>query len=72
MSLRRAQMKLAESGNATMLIWCGKQYLGQTDKVEIDHRIASDIESELARLGLAEAEGVSATPPPDTDAGLVN
>src|SRR5690349_8964880 len=30
-SLRRAQLRLAESGNATMLIWCGKQYLGQRD-----------------------------------------
>lgn len=33
-SLRREQMKLAEKGNATMLVWLGKQYLGQTDKVE--------------------------------------
>ena len=37
-SLRRHQYKLAESGNATMLIWLGKQYLGQTDKQEIDHQ----------------------------------
>jgi hypothetical protein len=29
-SLRRAQMKLAEK-NATMAIWLGKQYLGQKD-----------------------------------------
>jgi hypothetical protein len=28
------QWKLARSGNATMLIWLGKQWLGQTDKVE--------------------------------------
>ena len=33
-SLRRMQWKLARSGNATMLIWLGKQWLGQTDKVE--------------------------------------
>lgn len=33
-SLRRHQYKLAEAGNATMLIWLGKQYLGQTDKQE--------------------------------------
>ena len=31
-SLRRAQMALAKKGNPTMLIWLGKQYLGQTDK----------------------------------------
>lgn len=33
-SLRRAQMKMAEH-NATMAIWLGKQYLGQTDKQEV-------------------------------------
>lgn len=31
-SLRRAQVKQAKRGNTTMLIWLGKQYLGQTDK----------------------------------------
>lgn len=33
-SLRRAQFRLAET-NATMAIWLGKQYLGQTDKQEV-------------------------------------
>lgn len=33
-SLRRKQMQVAESGNVSMLIWLGKQYLGQTEKVE--------------------------------------
>lgn len=33
-SLRREQWKLAQRGNASMLIWLGKQWLGQTDKVE--------------------------------------
>lgn len=33
MSLRRTQFRLAEK-NPTMAIWLGKQYLGQTDKVE--------------------------------------
>lgn len=32
-SLRRTQWKIAQN-NATMAIWLGKQYLGQTDKVE--------------------------------------
>ena len=31
MSLRRAQINTALSGNPTMLIWLGKQYLGQSD-----------------------------------------
>jgi hypothetical protein len=30
-SLRRAQISLALSGNATMLIWLGKQYLSQSE-----------------------------------------
>jgi len=34
--LRRLQWKGAESGNAALLIWLGKQYLGQTDKQEIE------------------------------------
>lgn len=33
-SLRREQWKLAQKGNASMLIWLGKQWLGQTEKVE--------------------------------------
>ncbi len=32
--LRKAQFDCAMSGNATMLIWLGKQYLGQVDKQE--------------------------------------
>lgn len=30
-SLRRAQWKLAQKGNATLLIWLGKNWLGQSD-----------------------------------------
>lgn len=35
MSLRRKQLEVAKSGNVTMLIWLGKQYLGQSDKQEV-------------------------------------
>jgi hypothetical protein len=34
-SLRRKQYELAMAGNATMLIFLGKQYLGQSDKREV-------------------------------------
>lgn len=34
-SLRRWQFRAAEAGNCTMLIWLGKQYLGQKDTQEI-------------------------------------
>lgn len=33
MSLRQWQLKAAEKGNPTMLIWLGKQSLGQIDKM---------------------------------------
>ena len=42
-SLRRSQLKLADSGNCTMNIWLGKQYLGQTDKVETDNKNTQSI-----------------------------
>ena len=32
--LRAAQFKAAMEGNPTMLIWAGKQYLGQTEKLQ--------------------------------------
>ncbi len=33
-SLKQKQVELAMNGNTTMLIWLGKQYLGQTDKTD--------------------------------------
>lgn len=40
-SLRRYQMKMAEH-NATMAIWLGKQYLGQTEKQEVAVSVKDD------------------------------
>lgn len=34
-SLKRKQYEVAMAGNATMLIWLGKQYLDQSDKLEV-------------------------------------
>lgn len=51
-SLRRAQWKKATTGkmDTTMLIWLGKQYLGQTDKVETENveriQIINDVKPE--------------------------
>ena len=42
-SLRRAQWKAAQDGNPTMLVWLGKQMLGQRDKQEIEHSGALNI-----------------------------
>lgn len=36
LSLRRQQVKLADTGNVTMLIWLGKQLLGQSDKMSTE------------------------------------
>src|SRR6185369_3444823 len=35
-SVRRAQLKLLESGNATMGVWLGKNILGQVDEIRHD------------------------------------
>jgi hypothetical protein len=35
-SVRRAQMKLLEAGNATMGVWLGKQLLGQRDVTPVE------------------------------------
>lgn len=35
MSLKRKQWEVAMGGNVSMLIWLGKQILGQTDRNEI-------------------------------------
>lgn len=45
-SLRRTQFKLAET-NPTMAIWLGKQYLGQTDKVQTELKGQLSIEDYL-------------------------
>lgn len=34
-SIRRRQFQVAEKGNTSMLIWLGKQYLGQSEKQEV-------------------------------------
>jgi hypothetical protein len=38
-SLRRYQFEAAKKGNSAILIWLGKQYLGQTDKIETKNDI---------------------------------
>ena len=45
-SLRRKQFEIAMKGNPTMLIWCGKQSLGQSDKLNThnEHEILKPME----------------------------
>jgi hypothetical protein len=43
--LRRMQLKAAKMGNVSMLIWLGKQFLGQSEKVEqvVDGKVEQQI-----------------------------
>ncbi len=47
-SLRRKQMQAVELGNTTMLIWMGKQLLGQKDKQEFSGPGGGPIEVSLS------------------------
>lgn len=53
-SLRRAQYDLAMSGNPTMLIWLGKQWLGQCEKPaksdEPEDVISDEVEALLSEF----------------------
>lgn len=44
-SMRRMQLRLLEQGNATMGVWLGKQYLGQTD--EVTHHVQGNVENSM-------------------------
>lgn len=51
LSLRHFQFLQAKSGNTTMLIWLGKQYLGQREQpVNADNRISDDMAEDNALL----------------------
>ena len=55
MSLRRKQYDLANSGNPTMLIWLGKQWLGQAEKSEVTTELTADVSTvELSKEDYAE------------------
>lgn len=65
-SLRRLQWAAARRGSTAMLIWLGKQYLGQTDRVESAVAISRDVHSlsddELAAIIAGGRSGGTATP----------
>jgi len=69
-SLRRAQFKKAMSGSVPMLIWMGKQLLGQRDKSDIDmtrkHTIHDFTDDELeiiARGENGDSDGIAPEAP---------
>lgn len=54
-ALRQWQWKAAQNGNATMLIWLGKQYLNQRDKHDIDSEVKVTGEDNKITIELVEA-----------------
>ena len=42
-NLRHWQLEAAKSGNTQMLIWLGKQYLGQSDIIQKDDNDIEDL-----------------------------
>lgn len=72
MKLRRWQLRAAERGSTAMLIFLGKNLLGQRDTVQLDvNRLDSDIEVELGRLAQL-ASGSESTPAGETESETVN
>ncbi len=61
-SLKKAQAKSALGGNPALLIWMGKQYLGQKDKREETNLPETDWET-IGKT-FAEAVGKISTTPP--------
>jgi len=50
-SLRKWQYEKAKSGNTAMLIWLGKQFLGQRDRMEETFRDETVVIEPIARTG---------------------
>jgi hypothetical protein len=57
-SLRGKQFDLAMKGNTLMLIWLGKNLLGQTDKLELTSLPDDDLIAEAKRRIAARLRGV--------------
>lgn len=50
-SIRRAQMRAAEKGNPTMLVWLGKQYLNQKDGADTSEQVLAHLDEVLKKMG---------------------
>lgn len=55
-SLRRRQYKAAMDGNTTMLIWLGKNRLGQSDKAIIDNKSSDGSMSPKSAITLSRED----------------
>lgn len=61
MALRRMQWKYADKGNVVMLIWLGKQYLEQSDKLESKTEVKNDSKQIFKVQWLDESDGTNPT-----------
>jgi hypothetical protein len=55
-SIRRKMYHLAMDGNATMLIWLSKQYLGHADRHEVEQSGGGFTFADFVRVALGEKE----------------
>jgi hypothetical protein len=55
-SLRRKQMELAMRGDKTMLIWLGKQCLGQSDRTQLTGKDDGPVKHEVTTKNMTDAE----------------
>ncbi len=60
-SLRSKQMAVAMKGSIPMLIWLGKQYLGQRDKSDIEHDFTKLSDADLIALAAGSVPGTGTT-----------
>lgn len=67
--LRQIQWKAAEKGNVTMMIWLGKQMLGQTDKIENKNETTTTVKDErivyTTRWGAKDEDSTQKKPEED-------
>jgi hypothetical protein len=54
MSLRRKQFEMAMKGNTGMLVWLGKQWLGQSEKREVRGPDQGPIQQEVRGMDLSK------------------
>lgn len=40
--LKKKQYELAKEGDRTMLVWLGKNYMGQKDKIDVDQNVKQE------------------------------
>lgn len=66
--LRKKQIELALDGNPQMLIFLGKALLEQSDKVDINHNIKTEVEYEIV-FGEPKGENQATDSPPEADDG---